>query len=124
MFNLKQRVSFSTHSSGHTLDLLIILDDCFYIFSIFPCDFISDHRALVATLKKSSIKPINTIKYRQYNKIDFTSFMAELMESDLIKHLHTNASYNQYHTALTNLVNCHSPIKTKSVPTLPPNPWI
>ena len=48
------------------------------------------------------------------------------MESDLIKHPHKKASllYNQYHTVLTDLVNHHAPIKTKSVPTRPPDPWI
>ena len=116
MFNLKQNVSFSTHSSGHTLDLFITLDDCSYISSIFPSDFISDHRALIATLniKKEQHQAHKYAKYRQYNKIDFTKFRADLMESDLIKHPHTNASllYNQYHTVLTDLVK--SPCTNKN----------
>ena len=128
ILNLKQHVSFSTHSSGHTLDLLITPDDCSYVTSISPSDFISDHCALIATLKfqKEQHHTHQHIKYRQYKKIDFTRFRADLMESDLIKHPHKKASllYNQYHTVLTDLVNRHAPIKTKSVPTRPPDPWI
>ena len=128
IFNLKQHVSFPTHTSGHTLDLLITTDDCSYISHIDPSNFISDHCALLANLKlqKEHHHTHKLVNFRQYNKIDFTGFKADLTESDLIKHPQNNASllYNQYHTILTDLVNRYAPLKTKSAPTRPPDPWI
>ena len=119
MLNFKQHVSFSTHSSGHTLEFLITPDDCSYVTSISPSDFISDHCALIATLifEKEQHRTHQHIKYRLYKK---------KTSPDLIKHPHKKASllYNQYHTVLMDLVNRHAPIKTKSVPTPPPDPWI
>ena len=127
-FNLKQHVSFPTHKFGHSLDLFITPDDCPFIKSIIPTDFLSDHSSITATLNFdiTNRSPHKTIKYRQYNKIDMTRFRADLERSDLIQHPKTTSSelYNQYHSVLADLVERHAPLKSKSCPSRPPDPWI
>ena len=43
LFNLKNHVTFPTHSKGHTLDLVLTDNECTIMAEVTQGDFISDH---------------------------------------------------------------------------------
>ena len=53
-------------------------------------------------------------------------FKSDLKKSVLITDPENNASdlYNQYHKVLSELVNCHAPLTTRTCPSRPTVPWI
>ena len=127
-YNLKQHVDFSTHINGHILDLFITPDTQNFITKVDNTDFLSDHSSVTATLNISNPLPTQTrtITYRNYKKIDMVEFKSQLQKSALITEPKTNASdlYNQYHTVISELVDRHAPLITRSCPARPPDPWI
>ena len=127
-FNLKQHVNFPTHNQGRNLDLFITSDDFDLVQSIKPADFLSDHCAIIATLKShvKSAPLFKTIKFRPFKKINMESFRNDLLKSELICNPKNNSTdlYNQYHTILADLVNRHAPLKTKKCSLREPAPWI
>ena len=58
---------------------------------------------------------------RKIHKINITDFREDILNSDLIKHLHTTASLlsHQYFNTLRNILDKHAPIKRKMAPSHP-----
>ena len=86
-FNLSQLVNFSTHDSGHSLDLLIanamtapLLSN---VYSYYPA--LSDHDAVLASfLVPIRNRPLRTIKViRPYRSIDPSAFSSDILSSSL-----------------------------------------
>ena len=86
-FDLHQYVDFLIHIHGHSLDLMICSTGC-TVPSALTSDLISDHFSVVADLyipsNHSQTVP-QTIKYRQFQSINFEAFKADIQNSELIR---------------------------------------
>ena len=127
-YNLTQHVNFPTHKLGHTLDLFITPDNFPFLKNITPTESFSDHSSITATLDfQIENRPVHKhISYRPYKKIDMAKFKSDLEKSVLLTDPENNASdlYNQYHKVLSELVNRHAPLTTRTCPSRPTLPWI
>src|SRR6267154_1266267 len=118
-FDLTQLVSFSTHSDGHTLDLLItrasssILSNIDY--SILPSSF-SDHSAILSSLNvpSSSRPPSITKVIRNTKSIHIPSFSNDILSSPLFTTSpHSLSSYLDLSSStISLLLYKHAPSKT------------
>ena len=126
-FGMKQHVITSTHIAGHTLDLVMsresddIVDDCS------ASDFISDHNAVLLTLKCGRPHACRqNIVYRKMKSIDASAFASDVhssfMGSDENESIDTAVA--QYNNILTNALNKHAPERTKSVVVRAAVPWM
>ena len=126
-FNLKQHVTTSTHTHGHILDVFITPEDFNHIVDISVSDSVSDHLIITATLNFEKPKPTtHKVQYRPYRKIDLAKFRSDLAKSTLLTNPSNTATslYNQYHTVMTELVDRHAPLKTRTCTSRPRDPWI
>ena len=112
-FGLDQHVNFSTHIYGHWLDLFISRSTTQTLFSIYPSDGLSDH--MKVNIQKKYLK--HRITERNTKNIDLDKFKLDIQKSDLITDpKHSVAElYNQFHKTLESLLDCHAPLKTKTV---------
>jgi hypothetical protein len=128
-FNLTQHISFPTHDSGHTLDLLItrststLLSSVDHIFS--P---ISDHRVILSTLTipTKSRSPRITKQTRAIKSICVANFSKDVLSSCLYTSPATTllAYCTQFTTTLTSILDKHAPLKTTSCLARPHKPFI
>ena len=84
-FDLKQWVAGPTHTSGHTLDLIITRNQCNLIEDVMVHDpLISDQYAIFMHLLLDKPKfPRKTIRYRKLCSIDYAEFNDTIMSSSL-----------------------------------------
>ena len=82
-FNLCQHVSFSTHNSGHVLDLIITNASS----NLFTCPFLLDTYisnpktvCVDIDIPKPNINKV-TFSYRPINKINFTDFIQDIFNA-------------------------------------------
>ena len=78
---------------------------------------------LKVNIQKKYLK--QRITYRNTKNIDLDKFKLDIQKSDLItdpKHSVVEL-YNQFHKTLESLLDCHAPLKTKTVSQKPQNPW-
>ena len=124
---LHQNISFSTHVSGNTLDL--IFSEANNKVKVGECsqgDYISDHCLITCSLGID--KPTTTRKEIKYHKIKPVN--VPTVASDIIKCL-TDSTMTS--TSLENNIRHfesiikssldHSPVKTKLMPLYKPIPW-
>ena len=94
---------------------------------IYPSDGLSDHMLVIADLKVNIQKKYlkHRITKRNTKNIDLDKFKLDIQKSDLITDpKHSVAElYNQFHKTLESLLDCHAPLKTKTVSQKPQNPW-
>ena len=117
-FDLKQLVDFSTHDSGHTLDLLISTTTAVPLFSnihsYFPA--LSDHDAVIASISVPvRIRSPRTTKIiRPFRSIDPTALSADILSSSLYSSPPTNLSdyLTEFNSVLSSLVDKHAPPRT------------
>ena len=66
------------------------------------------------------------IRYGPYKKMDLSKFKSDLKDSELITNPKNNVTdlYNQYHSVLSDLVDHHAPLTTRTCSTRPRDPWI
>ena len=117
-FGLNQHVNFPTHIHLHWLDLFIsrsTTQTLLYFLLV-----IAD---LKVNIQKKYLK--QRITYRNTKNIDLDKFKLDIQKSDLITDpKHSVAElYNQFHKTLESLLDCHAPLKTKTVTQKPQNPW-
>ena len=68
-----------THIAGHTLDLVMSRTDDNFILSCVVTDFISDHNAILVSLKCGRPHPkLQQITYRKVKSIDSEALIADI----------------------------------------------
>ena len=127
IFNLEQHVNAPTHSSGHTLDLIITRKDETVINNLKVFDaVISDHFVLHCNLDLA--KPCNVksdISYRKLGDIDTLTFRQNILSSELYTRPAPTLEErcDQYDLVLSTLLENHAPLRKKTVTIRPMAPW-
>jgi trehalose/maltose hydrolase-like predicted phosphorylase len=119
-FSLQQHVHFPTHTSSHTLDLLLTRLSSQLISSVSLVDLgISDHHAVSSTLSipVQTRPPRITKTVRCYRSIDTAAFSNDIRLSHLYSSpACTLSSYlDQFNSTLTSVLDKHAPLKNVSV---------
>ena len=128
-FDLKQHISSSTHSSGHTLDL-IITKSTSSISSPGVSEFnISDHKAVHCQIPSTVTSPSpSRIKkiIRKISAIDINNFSSDIRASSLYTNpASTLSSFcQQFHSVLSSLLDKHAPPKQIVCRAHPTKPFI
>ena len=132
-FGLQQHVKGSTHKEGHTLDHIITRCSEIVLSAPPKVDrFISDHASVCCRLipeKPPAVEKLVT--YRKYRSIDMESFKNDLVTSSLCQPLLTTETpvygvdqlAKDYNSTLHMLIDCHAPLKSKTVKARPSAPW-
>jgi hypothetical protein len=128
-FSLTQHVSFPTHSSGHTLDLLITRSSSNLISTVtFTDPGLSDHLAILTSLSvPSNTRPPRITKTaRPFHKIDTALFSSDITSSSLYTSPATTLEnyVSQFNSTLSALLDKHAPEKTISCSSRAPKPFI
>lgn len=132
-FGLEQHVAGATHIHGHTLDLVITRKTERIVESI-PCSgrYFSDHTVIRCNLAIS--KPRSQAKkvtFRKTKAIDMTCFKQALSFSDICVNEHAellnpndlDTLLHDYNTTLRSVLDCHAPLRTKTVKARTKVPW-
>jgi hypothetical protein len=125
-FNLKQLISFPTHSSGHTLDLLITHSSSNLVSFAFPQDnCISDHLSVIAQLDIPKSKTSKTtFTYRPLKSIDTDLFSNDIKSAfSNYASLDINSLVTLYNSTLSSLLDKHAPERTITCSPRSSNPW-
>jgi hypothetical protein len=126
-YALKQHVHCPTHISSNTLDLILTEESGTLILSE-PSDdlYISDHSVISSLLNIP--KPAKTreiITYRKIKNINRLEFRSDL--SNLVDRIENLSSVDDlaelYHQQLTEVIDKHAPLITKSIVVRPTVPW-
>ena len=134
-FGVQQHVKDSTHKEGHTLDLIITRCSDVVLAAPPKVDrFISDHVSVCCRLipeKPPAVERLVT--YRKYRSIDM-----ELFKNDLVTITYSlcqpplttetpiygvDKLAKDYNSTLRMLIDCHAPLKSKTVKARPSVPW-
>ena len=126
-FGLIQHVHVPTHSSGHTLDLIITrsINDV-TITSPLATFALSDHLFVECLLDfpRPNIL-VKEVCYRKVKHIDLNAFKADICASDLFQK--TWSSVNDmskcYDITLRSILDKHAPLKSKVMTVRPMVPW-
>ena len=130
---LQQHVKGSTHKESHTLDHIITRCSEIVLSAPPKVDwFISDHASVCCRLipeKPPAVEKLVT--YRKYRSIDMESFKNDLVTSSLCQPLLTTETpvygvdqlAKDYNSTLHMLIDCHAPLKSKTVKARPSAPW-
>ncbi|KAK3755485.1 hypothetical protein QZH41_001053 [Actinostola sp. cb2023] len=126
-FGLSQHVTMATHTSGHTLDLIISRSsNDINVQSLQTTYSISDHRFVECKLSVPgpclSVKEIHLRKLRQINVDAFRADIAssELCNSQLVSLEDLTQCYN---VTLSKILDKHAPLKRKVIVVRPRVPW-
>ena len=128
-FSLKQHVSFPTHESNHTLDLLITRSCSTFMISVnFTDPGLSDHLAVLCALSvpSNTRQPRITKTVRPFHVINSTLFSNDVLSSELYTSPdNTMEDYlSQFDSTLTKLLDKHAPVKVISCSSRLPKPFI
>ncbi|CAB4028015.1 RNA-directed DNA polymerase from mobile element jockey [Paramuricea clavata] len=127
IFNLEQHVNVLTHSSGHTLYLIITRKDETMINNLKLFDaVISDHFVLHCNLDLA--KPCNVksdISYRKLGDIDTLKFRENILSSELYTRTAPTLEerFDQYDLVLSTLLENHARLRKKTVTIRSMAPW-
>jgi hypothetical protein len=128
-FGLSQHINFVTHTSGHTLDLLISRTTSPNISNIchtFPA--LSDHYAVLAKLQFpiTSRSTKITKNVRCLSKINYTELNSDILSSDLYTAPASNLEtyMTTFRQTISTLLDKHAPLKTTSCKATPDKPFI
>ena len=126
-FGLIQHVRVPTHSSGHTLDLIITrsINDV-TITSPLATFALSDHFFVECLLDipRPNIL-VKEVYYRKIKHIDLDAFKADICASDLSQKTWSsvNEMSKSYDTTLRSILDKHAPLKSKVMTVRPMVPW-
>ena len=125
--DLKQWVTGPTHTSGHTLDLIITRHQCNLIEDVMVHDpLISDHYAIFMHLLLHKPQfPKKTIRHRKLRSIDYAEFNDTIMSSSLFDESRheLDSLVDSYHRILQSTLEVCAPEKTRQVVQRPCAPW-
>ena len=122
---LYQHVGFPVHKSGNTLDL--ILSDIQQMISVIttaPGPYLSDHRAVIATLNSKRLNP--TFSYKQVRRIkDITQ--DQLTKEFRPDNVPLSSKLEEIVPKLNNELTCTldtlAPLRRQKISLRPKNPW-
>jgi exonuclease III len=128
-FSLMQHITFPTHTSGHTLDLLITRSISNLISSIDSIDLsLSDHHAIMFSITAPAQPRTQRItkSVRNYRSIDISNFSRDILSSSLhTSHPTSLRSYLQlFNSVLSDLLDKYAPLKTITCPSRSHKPFI
>ena len=126
-FNLKNHVWSSTHERGHTLDLFITRNhDNIIVQEPEIMSFISDHAFVRArtTILRSNCDE-KEISFRRMKSIDINKFKNDILSSDLgnMSGKSVAEMAKTYDKTLSNLLDAHAPLITKTIRIKSDSPW-
>ena len=126
MFNLTQFVDIPTHKHGHSIDIVLATSDSPIIDDVLPNDVKhSDH--FLIEFKVSTIpikKAYKSVTYRDIKSINNEQFCTDVKEVCMNNQSNNmQESMTNYNSLLSEIVDCHAPIKTKQVKIVPNAPW-
>ena len=116
IFSLRQYITFPTHSSGHTLDLLISRSNSNFISSVDSLDLsLSDHHALLFSISASTQPRSQRItkSLRKFRSINIANFSQDILSSPLY-HSPPNTLQpylDLFNSVISTLLDKHAPLK-------------
>ena len=127
IFSLKQHVNVPTHKLGNTIDLLCTRDsdtgiDCINVINELVSDLFVVHFNL-ATCRPPL--PKKTVAARRFKSINLVTFKEDIKNS-VLSHLSSedpDELAKLYNQQLTEILDKHAPVKTKTVTIRPLAPW-
>nr|XP_054759574.1 uncharacterized protein LOC129265625 [Lytechinus pictus] len=122
-----QHVNGPTHRGGHTLDLILTrrIDDIISSIRIMS-GYPSDHSAIIADVNFAAPKnPKKLVQYRQLRNIDIAAFTEDIRNSSLATSTpgHSSEAVGIYNETLSQLIDKHAPMKSKTITIRPSAPW-
>ena len=121
---LKQHVTFATHTSGNTLDLIFTeINGGIGVADCIPDSYISDHCHVLCklSLKREDIKR-KTVTYRKFTDID-TEEMAKHIKAASGCEGNLDERVREFNNALTSSLNAVAPVQTKQITIQRTVPW-
>ena len=125
-FGLVQLVKESTHIKDGILDLVLCRSGDSLVLSANVTDIFSDHFVVQCTLRISKpLLPLKKITFRPLKKIDIASFASDLAQLPVITDPASTceALLEQYNTGVSQVLDKHAPLVSKSVVLRPVCPW-
>ena len=127
-FGLSQHVAVSTHISGHILDLVITrsIDDLILgpISTSLP---LSDHLIVECFVYfPSPLLSKKSVSFRKLKDIDIDTFKSDILSSTLGSEMSWNDLddlLKHYSSALSEILDKHAPLKTKTLAARGKIPW-
>ena len=120
-FSCIQHADVSTHTHGHTLDLIISRSsDDLVVGKPLTDSLVSDHMSVMCLLNVQK-PPVNVKKVvcHQITSIDLETFQNDLKVSDLVANTCTSDSLNElvtfYENTMSSIVDKYAPLVTKYV---------
>ena len=131
-FNLTNHVTFGTHQSNHTLDLVITEQNDASIKSLDQGHLFLDHHFIDLCMEVQHVKPTpKLVTYRKIKKNDHGHF-ADDITSKLLPTLQLQNDnsvlpisylFDSYNHILKELLNIHAPLKMKVLKQTHSQPW-
>ena len=125
--DLQQHVHWPTHTSGHTLDLVISDSDNTVVTYVRPGSFISDHESVLFELTHPKPQTQYTVvQSKKINNIDKAKFQEDFLSSSLYKSPSSDLTTltDQYNTVVAATLDDHAPITKKRVAIKSNYPWL
>jgi exonuclease III len=134
-YGFHQHVQTQTHVKGHILDVVITRDTSNILQQIEVADpylcnnsneIVHDHFAVFAKIQVAKPKPKHkTVTFRKYGSVDIVKFKQSILESQHQYELLDSADNltNFYNSFLTDLVNEHAPLISKTTMVRPQASW-
>ena len=122
---LYQHVGFSMHKSGNILDLILSdIQQTVSIMTTAPGPYLSDHRAVIATLNSKRLKPM--FSYQQVCKLkDITQ--EQLIDEFKPENVPLSSKLEEivldFNNELTHTLDKLAPLKKQKINLRPKNPW-
>ena len=122
---LYQHVSFPTHKSGNTLDLIISeIQSRVTIMTTTPGPYITDHRAIISTLNIKKMQPRRQVKnIRKLHAITIDQWKEEFRPENVLLSTNLEDSIMSPSTEFRQMLNTLAPLKKCSVSLKPKKPW-
>ena len=125
-FGFVQNICTETHRSHHLLDYIITRKDCNIISDFLVSDFISDHRALHASLQCIRPHPVRKqISVRAIRRIKDDAIVKDLDKFSIDQRcVEVNTMVEMYDRFLSEFLDKHAPLKNITVVDRPLNEWM
>ena len=122
---LYQHVSFATHKSGNTLDLVISeMGSTSKVMTTAPGPYLTDHRAVISTLNVKRVQPKRLFrKVRKLHAVTTEQWESELKPDNVSLSSNLDATVESLSTEFRRVLDALAPIKNCSVSLKPKKPW-